>query len=127
MASSNLIRYNNISIVYTDISDASPEESMGAFKRSCEIIEKMPLKSVYSLVNAKEARFNSALIQTVKDTVKKNNPYNKATAVSGLSPLSRLMVNSIVAFTGRQMKLTETVEEAKEWLYSISQKDEVKV
>jgi len=118
MSKCNVIKYKDIDIVYTDIADASPEEAIVAFENCQEIISKMPLNSVYSLVNAKGARFNSNLIQTIKDTVKKNNPYNKATAVAGLSQLSRLMVNSIISFTGRQMKLTDTVEDAKVWLYS---------
>ncbi|MEL7004560.1 MAG: hypothetical protein AAFN93_17770 [Bacteroidota bacterium] len=121
MSKCNIIKYKDIDIVYTDISNCSPEEAVVAFENCQEVIGKMPLNSVYSLVNAKGARFNSNLIQTIKDTVKKNNPYNKATAVSGLSQLSRLMVNSIISFTGRQMKLTDTVDDAKEWLYTKSE------
>lgn len=117
MASCNVIKYKELDIVYTDISGASPEESIEVFERNQQIISQMPLKSVYSLVNAADARFNSNLIQKIKETVKKNNPHSKATAVCGLNALSRLMVNSIIAFTGRQMKLVDTAEEGKEWLY----------
>lgn len=117
MASCNVVKYKELDIVYTDISNASPEEAMAVFDENQLIISKMPLKSVYALVNAKDARFNSSLIQKIKETVKKNNPHSKATAVCGLNALSRLMVNSIIAFTGRQMKLVETAEEGKDWLY----------
>ncbi|MBL6448694.1 hypothetical protein JMN32_20445 [Fulvivirga sp. 29W222] len=117
MPSCNLIKYKELDIVYTDISNASPEEAIAVFDENQIIISKMPHKSVYALVHAKDARFNSGLIQKIKETVKKNNPYSKATAVSGLNSLSRLMVNSIIAFTGRQMKLVESPEEGKEWLY----------
>ncbi|MEO1051921.1 MAG: hypothetical protein AAFX87_14920 [Bacteroidota bacterium] len=118
MPTCEVIKYKDIDIVYTDITNASPEEAIAAFERGLEIIGKMPPKSVYSLVNADGARFNSSLIQKIKEAVKKNNPYVRATAVSGLSQLSRLMVNSIISFTGRQMKLTETTDEGKEWLYA---------
>lgn len=118
MSSCTVIKYKNIDIVYTDISGCSPEEAISAFDANQSIIAGMPDKSVYSLVNAKDARFNSQLIQKIKETVKKNNRKNKATAVCGLNQLSRLMVNSIVSFTGRQMKFTDTVDEAKEWLHS---------
>lgn len=117
MASCNVIKYNDLEIVYTDISDSSPEEAMAVFDENQKIISKMPHKSVYSLVNAKDARFNSNLIQKIKETVKNNNPHAKATAVCGLNALSRLMVNSIIAFTGRQMKLVDTAEQGKDWLY----------
>lgn len=118
MSKCNVIKFKDLNIVYTDISGATPEEAICAFDSCQEIISKMPLNSVYSLVNAKDARFNSNLIQKIKETVKKNNGHSKATAVCGLNQLSRLMVNSIVSFTGRQMKFTETADEAKEWLYS---------
>ena len=117
MASCNVIKHNDLEIVYTDISNSSPEEAMEAFDKNQKIISGMPHKSVYALVNASDARFNSALIQKIKETVKNNNPHSKATAVCGLNTLSRLMVNSIISFTGRQMKLTETAEDAKQWLY----------
>jgi len=122
MASCSVIKYRDLSIVYTDIEGASPEEAIEAFDQSQKIICKMPPKSVFALVNAKDARFNSKLIQKIKETVKHNNPYNNSTAVSGLNQLSRLMVNSIVSFTGRQMKMTETTEEGKEWLHKQSEK-----
>jgi len=117
MASCTVIKHNDLNIVYTDISNSSPEEAVAAIEKSHEIIAKMPLNSVYALVNAEGARFNKDLIQKIKETVKKNNPYNKATAVCGLNQLASLMVNSIISFTGRQMKLTKTPEEGKEWLY----------
>lgn len=126
MASCNVIKYNDLEIVYTDISGASPEESIAVFEQNQQIIAKMPFKSVYSLVNAADSRFNSNLIQKIKETVKKNNPHSKATAVCGLNALSRLMVNSIIAFTGRQMKLVDTAEQGKEWLYK-KYKEEVLV
>lgn len=117
MASCSVIKFKDLDIVYTDISGAAPEESIAVFDQNQQIISKMPLKSVYALVNAADARFNSNLIQKIKETVKKNNPHSKATAVCGLNALSRLMVNSIIAFTGRQMKLVDTAEDGKEWLY----------
>ncbi|MDN5201344.1 STAS/SEC14 domain-containing protein [Fulvivirgaceae bacterium BMA10] len=104
-------------IVYTDISDSSPEMAIRVFERNKTIISEFDKNSVYSLVNAKDVRFNSKLIQVVKETVKENNPYVRATAVSGLNTLTRLMVNSIVSFTGREIKLFENEDEAKEWLY----------
>lgn len=76
-----------------------------------------------SLVNAKDARYNSNLLSTIKETVKKNNSKVKATAVCGLNPLTTLMVNSIIAITGRKMKLVDSFEEAKEWLYQVKMKN----
>ncbi|UII20373.1 hypothetical protein [Fulvivirga ligni] len=120
MKECKIIRYANLEVVYVNVQDATAPEAMAVFDRSHEIIRTRPEKSVYSLVNAKGLRFNEELLQKVKEVVKKNNPYNVATAVFGLSALTKLMVNSIVLFTKRQIKITETEEEAKEWLLSKS-------
>lgn len=60
-----------------------------------------------SLVNGKDAPYNSKLLSCIKETVKLNNHKVKATAVCGLNPLTTLIVNSIIAFTGRRMHLTD--------------------
>jgi len=104
-------------MVYTNVEGCTGEESIPAFHKVVQIASTYPNKSMLSLVNAKNTRFNSDLLSTLRDVVKKNNPKVKATAVCGLSTLSTLMVNSIISMTGRKMKLVKTLEEAQEWLY----------
>jgi hypothetical protein len=111
------INYKGTRIVYTNIEGCSGDTAIPAFEQVQQIASTYPPKSMLSMVNAKDARFNSNLISVIKETVKKNNPYVKATAVCGLSSLTTLMVNSIISVTGRKMKFFDTVDEAKEWLY----------
>lgn len=111
------IRYKGIKMVYTNVEGCSGEAAIPVFQKVVQIASTYPHKSMLSLVNAKGTRFNSDLLSVIKDTVKKNNPKVKATAVFGLSSLSTLMVNSIISVTGRKMKLLNTMEEAQEWLY----------
>jgi len=111
------IRYKGIKMVYTNVEGCSGEAAIPVFQKVVQIAATYPDKSMLSLVNARGTRFNSDLLSVIKDTVKKNNPKVKATAVFGLSALSTLMVNSIISVTGRKMKLLNTMEEAQEWLY----------
>ncbi|MCX2742435.1 hypothetical protein OO013_01085 [Mangrovivirga sp. M17] len=111
-----IIDYKGRKIVFTDISGARPEDAIPAFERTTVLVPTLGEKGALSLVDAKDARFNTDLISKIKEVVKKNNPYVKATAVCGLSSLTSLMVNSIITFTGRKMKLFDTIEEGKEWL-----------
>lgn len=119
MPSTQVIDYKGVKIVYTDISGTKSDEAIPTFEKVKEIVKTFPDKSVLSLVNAKDARFNKDLLGKIKEVVKANNPKSKATAVSGLSQLTKLMVNSIIAATGRKMKLFDDEERAKEWLYSL--------
>lgn len=119
MADCTIITYKDVKIVYTDISGTFGNEAIPCFEKSQEIAREFAEGTMLSLVNATEARYNSSLLSTIKETVKKNNTKVKATAVCGLNPLTTLMVNSIILITGRNMKLVDTFEEAQEWLYQV--------
>ncbi|MDF9796656.1 hypothetical protein OKW21_001919 [Catalinimonas alkaloidigena] len=117
MPDCSIIKYKTISIVYTDVANCSGDTAIPYFEEVQQIASTFDDKSMFSLVNAKETRFNSRLLSVIKETVKKNNPKVKATAVYGLSQLSILMVNSIISITGRKMMLFDSLADAKEWLY----------
>ncbi|MEK6480346.1 hypothetical protein WJR50_22575 [Catalinimonas sp. 4WD22] len=123
MPDCTIIKYKTINIVYTDVSSCSGDMAIPCFEKVQQIASTLPDKSMFSLVNARDTRFNSKLLSVIKETVKKNNPKVRATAVCGLSQLSALMVNSIISITGRKMKLLDTLEEAKEWLYQENLKE----
>ena len=119
MREPGLISFKDMKIFMTDISNTKPEDSIPLFIRNREIVaeKKFPEKSLYSLVDATGARFNSKLIQTIKETASANNPYVVCTAVVGLSPLTKTIVNSIMMFTGRDIKILDDAEQGKAYLH----------
>ncbi len=124
MPECQIIKYKTVEMVYTDVSGCSGDAAIPYFEKVQKIASTLPDKSMLSLVNAKDTRFNSNLMGVLKETVKKNNPKVKATAVYGLSSLSALMVNSVATLTGRKIKLMDTLENAKEWLYEMHMENE---
>jgi hypothetical protein len=57
----------------------------------------------------------------IKETVKRNNPKSKATVVCRFNKLSTLILNGIIAATGRKMKLfddVDDVDDAIAWLHA---------
>lgn len=119
MPDCSIIKYKGLEIVYTDVSGCVGDTAIPYFEKVQKIASTFPDKSMFSLVNARDTRFNTHLLGVIRETVKKNNPKVKATAVFGLNQLSILMVNSIASITGRKMKLVDTLEEAQEWLYQV--------
>ncbi len=117
MSYAKVVEYKNIKIVYTNIVDTAGSEAIPTFNKVQKIVAEFPNKSVLSCVNATNARFNKDLLNKIKETVKVNNPKSKATVVCGLNKLSTLILNSIIAATGRHMKLFATEQEGMEWLY----------
>ena len=117
MADCIIITYKGTRIVYTDISGTSGDAAIPVFLKSQKVASQFTDGTMLSLVDVTNARYNSGLINCIKETVKVNNPKVRATAICGLTPLTTLIANSIILFTGRNMKLLSTPEEAKEWLY----------
>lgn len=122
MADCTIISYKGVKIVYTDISGTFGDAAIPIFQKSQLVARQFADGTMLSLVDVTNARYNSNLLSYIKETVKINNPKVKATAVCGLTPLTTLIVNSVILFTGRKMKLVDTPQEAKEWLYQVEYK-----
>jgi hypothetical protein len=120
MGSVHFINYQNLSILHQDFSGCKPEEVIDLLQKSHEIMKSQPPHSVFTLINVKGMRFNGNLIQQIKEAAKLNKPYVKATVVCGLEGLASVLINSVIAFSGREMKVLSDPEEAKAWLWKQS-------
>ncbi|PIB33992.1 hypothetical protein BFP72_00365 [Reichenbachiella sp. 5M10] len=116
-----VISYKDISIVYTDLSNKTIEEGTQTLQQAVEVVSQFPLGSVYSLLNVEGIRFNSQYLDEIKKVGKLNAPYVKGTAAVGLTSMTKLIGRAIIKFTGRKAELCETIDDAKEWLYQVSQ------
>ncbi|HUJ25664.1 MAG TPA: hypothetical protein VLW85_06585 [Myxococcales bacterium] len=72
--------------------------------------------SLRILTLTQESRFDSEIIDAIKDLAMHHKPYAIAGAVVGLSPIQRVMYRMINTFTGRRLAAFDDVEEAKAWL-----------
>lgn len=117
MIASKFIIYEGVEILYTDMSNTTPEKGIEALKQCRENCKVRPPKSVLSLINITNARYNSDLIAYAKEMSRDNKPHMLASAVCGFNDLTKLMLNSIFLFAGRRdVKLFNTQEESLKWL-----------
>lgn len=116
MGSVSTIMYKGISILYNDMSEARPSDVIELCMQSREAMKKCAPHSVYVLVNVKNIRFNSQVIQVIKETTKINSPFVKTTAVYGLEGFTLTLVQMVAKFSGRELRPVATLEEGKEWL-----------
>ncbi|MFA0962529.1 hypothetical protein AB9P05_12060 [Roseivirga sp. BDSF3-8] len=116
MPSVDVINHNGAKLVINDMSYASPEEVISCCERSIEIMKQFGEGSAHVLANCTGMRFNSDVIQIVKNTTKTNRPYVRTTAVVGLEGFTKILVKVVISFSGRDMKICETEAEAKNWL-----------
>lgn len=105
-------------IVFTDLAEVSAEDAPGIMDKAAEAISKFPQKSVMSLVDMTDMRFNKVVIAKVTDIARKNEPFVAVTAIVGLNSVAKLIAKSVIKLTGRNTVLFDELSEAKSWLLS---------
>ena len=83
---------------------------------STALICKQPEASVLLLTDVTGARYNPAIVNRLKENTKLTTPHMKAYVVVGITGLMRVVLQSVVMFTGQDIKMCRSIEEAKEWL-----------
>ncbi len=117
MIYSRFIVYEGVEILYTDLSNTTPEKGLEALRQCRENCKNRPPRSVLSLINVTNARYNSDLIAYAKEMSRDNKLHILASSVCGFNDLTKLMLNSIFLFAGRRdIKLFNTPEESLKWL-----------
>lgn len=118
-----VISYKGMDIVFTNLKGLSIKEAEPVMERAVEVVSQFPKKSVYSLIDFTNMRFNKGLVNLARDIAQKNGPYVKATAAVGLNATTNLIGKTIVALSSRNAQFFKSLESGKDWLYEQSQKN----
>lgn len=114
------MKHKGRSICFTDLSETTPEQAIAVLEQSHQYMSTLPPASAYVLVSIKGIKFNTAVIDKVKEITKANRPYVRATAVYGVEGLTKLLITVVATFSGRELKPFDSEAAAKEWLYKRS-------
>jgi len=93
-----------------------PEEALAAIKHSSEVARKQPPKSLLVMTSVRDARYNAAVLQAMKELASENEPYVKASAVVGMGGLHRIAYQAVILFSRRKIQTFDQEEEALDWL-----------
>ena len=95
-----------------------PQEALRYIREAKAFIaeQNLPPQSLRILTLTADSRFDSEVIDAIKDLAMHHKPFAVAGAVVGLSPIQRVMYRMINTFTGRRLAAFDNIEEAKEWL-----------
>jgi len=125
LATCKIVEFKDVEIVYTDVSFSTIEDTMAIMDVNHDIIRGKPLNSVLSLVNVKQVSVNGPLLAKLRKNIKRNNPNILATAVIGLNSFTKVMLDTLIAFTGRKIIALDSYEEARLWLHHQKEKANV--
>jgi phosphopantothenate synthetase len=103
-------------IYLIDIEGLTPEQVMTHIPIAAKDIRAQPPSSVMTLVHVKGVKLEERMNNQLKDLAAGNKPYVKLSAISGLSPLQRVVLNTVKIFTRREFHLFDEKEKALDFL-----------
>jgi len=104
-------------ILVLDYSGArDPDETIRSIEHSKSVVARHPPKSLLILTNVRDARYNAAVLQALKELAKHDEPYVKASAVVGMSGLHRIAYQAVILFTKRNIQVFDDEAAAMDWL-----------
>jgi len=111
------IAHKGATILKVDLSHSTTiEEELEAIARARQIIAAKPPHSVLLLTDVTKAFFNARGVAELKAWSDANTPYVKASAVLGIVGIYRVIYESVVKLTGRDIVAFDTEAEALDWL-----------
>ncbi len=125
----NFIYHKGKRILFLDFSDCSVEKSFKIIEESKKLIRTQQKSSLLNLMFVKNARYNTKLVDALKDWAAHNRPYMKKQAIVGIEGLQEIVYDAVTKFMRvSSPSFTEVkkardsvpkfddIEKAKDWL-----------
>jgi hypothetical protein len=93
-----------------------PAEAVAAIRHSMEVVKQHPPKSLLVMTSVRDARYNTAVLQALKELASTNEPFVKASAVVGMGGLHRIAYQAVILFSRRNIQTFDREEDALDWL-----------
>lgn len=93
-----------------------PDEALREVAHSKQVVAQQPPGSLLVMTLVRDARYNAAVLQAMKDLAAHNAPYVKHSAVVGMSGLHRIAYQAVMVFSKRSIKTFDQEAEALDWL-----------
>ncbi len=110
------IEHNRKEILLLDFSNSDTDQVLKIIEQAKRVIRTKPEKSVLTLTDVTNARFNDEVGKGLKEFTLLNKPYVRAAAVVGVTGLKRIIFGAVVAFSKRRLEAFDSREQAKSWL-----------
>jgi hypothetical protein len=111
-----LIEHGIVLLDFTDV--VNPDTERHRIEEARKFIATQPLGQALVLTDVSRSNFDQRTIEDLRKLVEANRPYVKASALVGLSALTRVIFRAVMALTGRQLRAFETREQAIQFLLS---------
>jgi hypothetical protein len=110
------IYHNGRQILFLDFSGCTVEDFHVSIKEAETLIRAEQPNSVLTLTDVTSAKYNLEVTKALKEFAIGNKPFVKAGAVVGLDALKKIIYNSIMHVSGRNLLAFDNIAQAKDWL-----------
>jgi hypothetical protein len=113
------LKYKDKTILCMDISGLQSKDKQEFLERvehAKDIIRKQPPKSLLVITKVNDTGFDSEVANIIKEYAQHNTPYVKASAIVGIAGWAKIILTAVKTLTGRDFHLSDTMEDAQEWL-----------
>jgi hypothetical protein len=110
------IFHNGRQILFLDFSYCNVKDFPIIIAEAGKLIREEPPNSVLTLTDVTGAKYNLEVIEALKEFVKGNKPFVKAGAVIGLDALKKIIYNSVMHLSRRNLLAFDDIEKARDWL-----------
>ncbi len=115
----NFIVHGGRRILHLDFSRCSKAELQKVMGEAKQTIAREPRNSVRTLSDFTEVAADNSFTNGLAEFAKHNKPYVRAAALVGIKGVSRLILSAVRLISKRDLRVFDTVEEAKDWLAAI--------
>ncbi len=113
------IELNGKNIFYFNYSNLnSLDEVLDLAKKEMALIVQQPLNSVLIITDLTNMMVDKKIDDAFTEMLKKNKSHVKRSAAIGITGFKRTLYNIMIALTGRDIKLFDSLEDAKIWIVS---------
>jgi len=103
-------------IFVLNFSHDAVEETFPLIEECARQVRQRPENSVLTLTNVSKGRFDTAMIEKLKELTTGNKPYVRKSAVVGITGLYKVAMTAVNVFSKRHFKLCDDLDEAVKYL-----------
>lgn len=110
------IEHKDKQILLADYSNLETEEIVTVIEESKNFVVNLDKYEIIHLVDVRNSHADRNVLNALKESAKMYKPYTKKTAVIGVTEIQKVLLKVVNTFSGLDVKLFNTIEEAKDWL-----------
>lgn len=116
MGDASWIEHKGVVICWIDFAGLEAPEVLRVIAKAKGLIASQPPDSVRTLTDVTGAHYDDEVSRVMKEYTAHNRRYVKAAAVVGVKGLMKILYRAVVLFSGRNLVLFDSLDQAKDWL-----------